>query len=100
MDKGEGKFYKFLRPRQDRFRGTREPWKLDLHTTHELRAIGLVLKPGVAADVMMHYVGVLRQHLCKPTPSFLYELGLHGTVWSTLLMLTPLVVFVLCIACF
>ena len=68
MDKGEGKRYKFLRPRLDHFKGRREPWKLDLHTMNELCGISLVLEPGVAADLMMHYVAVLREHLCKPCP--------------------------------
>ena len=78
MEKGEGKRYLFLRPRQDRFRGRGEPWKLELHTMHQLRKIEFVLEPGVAADLMMHYIAVVRQHLCKHAPSVLCEVGLHG----------------------
>lgn len=65
MLKVEGRRYKFLRPREDRYRSQLEMWKIDFHTVDKLRTLGATLKPADAADLMVHYIVVLRNHLCK-----------------------------------
>lgn len=73
MLKVEGRRYKFLRPREDWYRSQQEMWKIDFHTVDKLRTLGATLKPADAADLMVHYIVILRNHLCTICPYVVWE---------------------------
>ena len=70
LDRLEGRYYKFLQPRNDP-RWPTEVWKIDLHTTAALLGVERsVMDSECASSAMVFYLQALRENLCKHiTPS-------------------------------